>query len=219
MFNHPFLFFLRNTQTGDILFAGRMSQPEAAKQPVFGPVSEPQLPEQILNIFTPEPATGARVPVSNTLNPATYNINTYRPSLPASSTFNTNPSPSVPQIQPTMTNFYSSPNNVNTGNNFPPSAHSQTYQSPIHLRSIGNDQSQLNTAQYQPYGNSEVHHASNPDTIGIQRVPAMVQFLSTSGSHASSTNGAQYQSDVNKTPQSGVRDTNQSYNDKIHFSA
>jgi hypothetical protein len=218
IFNHPFLFFLRNTETGDILFAGRMSQPEAAKQPLLGSLSESQLSELTQSIFTQVPAAGAGVPVSITLNPVTYNSNTYKPSLPAGGTFNSNSSPPVPQIQPTNTNYYSSPNKLNNGNNFPSSATSQSYQRPLQLRSTNNNPAQSYTVQYQPYGNSETYHASNPDTVGIQYFRAPMQFLSTPGSYPSSTNSAQYPSDVNKIPQSGVRDTNQSYSDKLHFS-
>ncbi|XP_021937997.1 serine protease inhibitor 42Dd-like isoform X2 [Zootermopsis nevadensis] len=208
IFNHPFLFFLRNTETGDVLFAGRMSQPEAARQPVVGSLSESELSELTQSIFTSKPATGAEVPVSNT-NQA---------SVPAGGTFNTNSKPPVPQIQPTIRNHYSYPNNVNNGNNFPSSASSQTYRSSLQPRSANNNPSQSNTAQYKPYGNSEIYHASNPDTVGVQYAHAPVQFSSVSGSYASSTNSAQYPSDVNKTPQTGVRNINQSYNDRIHFS-
>ncbi|KAJ9580160.1 hypothetical protein L9F63_004177 [Diploptera punctata] len=35
-FNHPFLFFLRNTESGDILFAGRLSQPDEVKSTEVG---------------------------------------------------------------------------------------------------------------------------------------------------------------------------------------
>jgi hypothetical protein len=215
IFNHPFIFFLRNTETGDILFAGRMSEPDAARQPVLGAQSESEQSKLTQIILTPIPAAG--VSASITVNPASYNSNTYNPSLSAGGIFNTNLNPAVPQIQPTTTNHYSSPNNLNNRNNFPSSVASQSYARPVHSRSTSNYPTQSNTAQYQPHSNSEMYHVSNPDTIGTQYGRAPVILSSTSGSYASFTNSAQYPSDVNNTPQeSGVRDKNQ--NDRIHFS-
>lgn len=83
IFNHPFLFFLRNTETGDILFAGRMSEPEAAKQPALGSLTDSQLSELTQGIFTSRPVARPGVPAvpSNTYNPASSSSNAYRPAL------------------------------------------------------------------------------------------------------------------------------------------
>jgi hypothetical protein len=215
IFNQPFLFFLRNIETGDILFAGCMSEPEAAKQPVQGPLSESELSELTQGIFTPRPAAGAGVAVSSTQNTSVPS-NTYKSLFLAGSSFSTNSSPPIPQNQPTITNYYSSPNNLNTGNNFPSLVPSQHYQTPVQPSPTSNNPSQPNVAQYLPNINS----ASNPDTIGAPYARSPAQFLSTSGSYVSSTNSAQYPSNVNgNTQRNGVRNTNQNYNDRIHFSS
>lgn len=216
IFNHPFLFFLRNIETGDILFAGRMSEPEAAKQPVSGSLTDSQLSELTQGIFTSRPAARPGVPVvpSNTYNPASSSSNAYRPVLLPSGTLNI----PVPQTQPTVTNYYSSPRNLNTGN-LPSSASYQSYPTPLQIRSVGNNPSQPNTAQYQPNSNTETFDTSYPETVETQYGQAPMQFLSTSGSRASATVSAQYPSAVNESPQGdGVTSTNQSYNDRIHFS-
>lgn len=213
IFNHPFLFFLRNTETGDILFAGRMSEPEAAKQPVSGSLTDSQLSELTQGIFTSRPAARPGVPVvpSNTYNPASSSSNAYRPVLLASGTLNSNSNIPVPQTQPTVTNYYSSPRNLNTGN-LPSSASYQSYAQPLQIRSVGNNPSQ-------PNSNTETFDTSNPEMVEIQYGQAPTQFLSTSGSHASATVSAQYPSAVNESSQGdGLTNANQSYNDRIHFS-
>jgi hypothetical protein len=220
IFNHPFLFFLRNTETGDILFAGRMSEPEAAKQPVSGSLTDSQLSELTQGIFTQKPVARPGVPAvpSNTYNPASSSSNTYRLVPLPSGTLNTNSNLPVPQTQHTVTSYYSSPKNLNTGN-VPASAPYQSYPTPLQIRSVGNYQSQPNAAEYQPNGNTEEFHASNPDTIGTQYGQAPTQFLSASGSYASATVSAKYPSAVNESPQGdGVTNTDRSYNDRIHFS-
>jgi hypothetical protein len=221
IFNHPFLFFLRNTETGDILFAGRMSEPEAAKQPALGPLTDSQLSELTQGIFTSRPVArpGAPAVPSNTYNRASSSSNAYRPALLPSGTLNSNPNIPVPQTQPTITNYYSSPRNLNTGN-IPSSAPYQSYPTPPQTRSVGNNPSQPNTAQYQPNSNTETFETSNSETDGTQYGQAPVQLLSTSGSHASATVSAEYHpSAVNESPEGdGVISTNRSYNDRIHFS-
>jgi hypothetical protein len=211
IFNHPFLFFLRNTETGDILFAGRMSEPEAAKQPALGSLTDSQLSELTQGIFTSRPVE-PMVP-SNTYNRESSSSNAYRPALLPSSTLNSNPNIPVPQTQPTTTNYYSSPRNLNTGNVLS-SASYQSYPTPHQTRSVGNNPPQPNTAQYQHNSNTETFHTSNSETDGTQYGQAPVQLLSTSGSHA------QYHpSAANESPEGdGVMSTNRSYNDRIHFS-
>jgi hypothetical protein len=218
IFNHPFLFFLRNTETEDILFAGRMSEPEVAKQPAVGSLTDSQLSELTQGIFTSRP--GLPVVPSNTYNHASSSGNAYRPApLLPSGTLNSNSNIPVPQTQPTITNYYSSPRNINTGN-IPSSMLYQSYPTQLQTRSVGNSPSQPNTAQYQPNGNTATFQTSNAETDGTQYSQAPMQLFSTSGSHASATISAQYRpSAVNESPEGdSVASTNHSYNDRIHFS-
>uniref|UniRef100_A0A1V1FYH4 Putative serine protease 27 n=1 Tax=Reticulitermes speratus TaxID=60591 RepID=A0A1V1FYH4_9NEOP len=217
IFDHPFLFFLRNTETGDILFAGRMSQPEAAKQHILGPVNESQLLELTQGIFTSMPGVGR--PVGSTLNPQSSSSNSYKPSSLDGSAFSTNKSIPVSQTQPPATNYHTFPNNQNTANNNPFSTSYESYPSSLQVRSMSNNLPQPNSAQYQSNSNSETYHASNPDTIG-QNVQSPGQFLSTSGSYGAAINSrAHYLSADQEEPErDSVWKINQTYTDRIHFS-
>ncbi|GFG37182.1 hypothetical protein Cfor_00431 [Coptotermes formosanus] len=218
IFDHPFLFFLRNTVTGDILFAGRMSQPEAAKEHIFGSMNESQLLELSQGIFTSTPMTGAGRPLGSALNPQSSSSNTYKPASLAASVFSTNKSLPVSQSQPPATNYHTSPNNQNTVNNNPSPASYQSYLATLQVRSISNNLPQPNSAQYQSNGNSETYHASNPDTIG-QNVRTPGQLLSLSGSYVPTINRAHYLSAEQEAPEEfGVWKINQTYTDRIHFS-
>jgi hypothetical protein len=188
IFNHPFLFFLRNTETGDILFAGRMSQPEAAKQNVVGTMNESELLELGQGIFTPAPVAGA----GQSVTPRSTSINKSFP---------------VAQTQP-VTNYQAPPNNQNTANNNPISVFYQSYQASHQVRSISNNLPQQNTAQHQPY--------SYPYTTG-QNVPSPGQPLSTSGSYVPAVISVHYFSAEQETPEeAGVMKMTQTNTEK-HF--
>lgn len=233
IFNHPFLFFLRNTETGDVLFAGRLNEPEAAKAPAIGSqLSEAQLSELSQGIFTPKP-TGS--PIGSTLNPginfgpvSTTGSGIYNPAssgsninYPLSSTNSSRLPPS--QNNPSFNTYNSSPNNLNIGNNVPslPPLQQTHFSVPFQQRSAGNAvqyQTNGNTGNYQP--GQAVPKAV---TVSSQYAPTPTQYsrvTSRSGSYAFATNSAQYPSSANGTPQgsSGGQNTNERYNDRIHFS-
>jgi hypothetical protein len=219
IFDHPFLFFLRNTETGDILFAGRMSQPEAAKQIVPGSMNESELLLLSQGIFTPTPVAGAGRSVDSTLKPQLSNSNTYKPSSFPGSAFIIDKSLPVSQSQPPITNYQTSPNNQNTANNNPSSTWYQSNQASQRVRSVSNDLPHPNTAQCQSQSNSETYHASNPDSIG-QNVQSPGQSLSTSGSYVPlmNMNRAHYLSGQQETPEKdGVWKINQSDTERLHF--
>lgn len=215
IFDHPFLFFLRNTQTGDILFAGRVSQPEPAKQRVSGLVNESELSQLTKDIFTSTPVAGAGRSVGSTLSPQFSGSNNYNPPF-AGSVSIINKSHLVSQSQPPVTNYQTSPNNQNTANNNPLPTMYQTFQATHRVRSVSNDLPQPNIAQYQSHSNSETYHASNPDTIG-QNVQSPGQSLSTSRSYVPDMNRPHYLSAQQKTPeQEGVWKIYQSDNERRH---
>lgn len=195
IFDHPFLFFLRNTETGDILFAGRMSQPEAARQQ---PMKESEILELTQGIFTPTPVARPERPVDNVLNSRLSSSSAYKPLSFADSALSTNKSLPVSQTQMPVINYYTSPNNQNTANNNPLSNSYQSYQASQQARSVSNNPPQPNTAQYQSHSNSATYHASNPDTIG-QNVRSPGQSLSTSGSYVPAMNNARYLSSEQET--------------------
>jgi len=218
IFDHPFLFFLRNTQTGDILFAGRMSQPEAAKQRVSGSINDSELSKLGQGIFTSTPVAGAGWSVRSKLNPQLSGSNNYNPSSFAGSSSFSSKSLPVSQSQPPVTDYQTSPNNQNTANNNPSSSLYPILQASHHLRSVGNDLPQPNTAQYQSHSSIETYHASNSDTIG-QTVQSRGQYLSTSGSYVPVMNRPLYLSARQETPeQEGVWKINQSGTERFHFS-
>lgn len=216
IFDHPFLFFLRNTETGDILFAGRMSQPEAAKQRVSVSMNESELLQLSQGIFTPMSVAGAGRSVGSTLNPQSSNSNTNKPSSLAGSAFNIDKSLPVSQNQPPVTNYQTSPNNQNTANNNPSSTLYQAFQASQRIRSVSNDPPQPNTAQCQSQSHSETYHASNPETIG-QNVQSPGQSLSTSGSYVPVMNTAYYSSAQQETPEEGVWKILQSNDERLHI--
>jgi hypothetical protein len=218
IFDQPFLFFLRNTRTGDILFAGRMSQPEAAKQQVLGPMNESEILELSEGIFTPTPVAGTGQSVGSSPNSRLANSNTYNPPSSAGSVFNINKSLPVAQTQPPVINYQALPNNQNAANNNPLSTSYQSYQASHQVRSVSNNLPQTNTVQRQPYSYSETYQASNPDTIG-QNVPPPGQSLSTSGSYVPAMNSAHhYLSAEQETPEeSGVWMMNQTNTERLHF--
>jgi hypothetical protein len=218
IFNHPFLFFLRNTETGDILFAGRVTQPEAAKQHVLGSVNESQLLELGQGIFTSRPVAGAGRPVGSTLNPQSSSSNSYKPPSLAGSTLTTNRGVPVSQTQPPATNYPIASNNRNTANNNPSLIPYESYLSSLQVRSISNNLPQPNAAQYLSNSNSETYHASNPDTIG-ENVRSPGQLLPKTASRVSVISSAHYLSPLQETPEEdGVRNINHTNTYKIHFS-
>ena len=97
-FNHPFLFFLRNTESGDILFAGRLSQPEEAKPP-NAEIPKTPLPPAVLRtgpiVFeqTDEnPVTMTQMPHSNATSQAPFlyasrNLNAQESTVTAEASF------------------------------------------------------------------------------------------------------------------------------------
>jgi len=218
IFDHPFLFFLRNTQTGDILFAGRMSQPEAAKQHVSGSMNDSELFQRYQGIFTSMPVAGAGQSSSSTLNPQLSGSNNYNLPSFVGSAYTINKSIPVSQSQPPVTNYQTSPNNQNSANTNPPSTFYQSFTTHQRVRSVSNDLPQPNTAQCQSHRNSETYHASNPDTVG-QNVQSRGQSLSTSGSYVPVMNRPHYLSAQQETPeQEGVWKINQSGTERFHFS-
>jgi len=217
IFNHPFLFFLRNTETGDILFAGRMSQPEAAKQQVLGSMNESELLQLSQGIFTSTPVAGAGRAVGSTLNPPLSGSNTYNPPPFAGNAFIINKSLPVSQSQPPVINYQTSPNNQNTANNSPSPTLLQSFQASHRVRSVSNDLPQPNTAQCQSHSNSETHRASNPDTIG-QKVHSPRQSLPAFGSYVPVMNTAHYLSAQQETPEEeGAWKINQSNTEERHI--
>jgi len=217
IFDHPFLFFLRNTQTGDILFAGRMSQPEAAKQHVSGSMNESELLQLTQGIFTSTPVAGAGRLAGSTVSPQFSSSNNYNPPSFAGSASIINKSLLVSHSQPPVANYQISPNNQNTANNNPSTSMYQSFQTSHHVRSVSNDLPQPNTAQFQSHSNSETYHAYNPMTIG-QNVQSPGQSLSTSGSHVPVMNRPHYLSSQQETPEQGrVWKINQSDNERLHI--
>jgi hypothetical protein len=174
-----------------------MSQPEAAKQNTLGTMNEADLLELGQGIFTPGPVAAA----GQSANPRSTSINK---SLP------------VAQTQP-VTIYQAPPNNQNTANNNPLSVFYQPYTASYPVRSISNNLPQQNTAQRQPYSNSENYHASNPDTTG-QNVPSPGQSLPTSGSYVPVVISAHFFSAEQETPEeTGVLMMTQTNTEKIHF--
>ena len=217
IFDHPFLFFLRNTETGDILFAGRMSQPEAARPHVFEPMKDSEILKLSQGIFTPTPVASPRRPVDSGLNSRLSSGSTYKPPSFADSAASMNNGLPVSQTQTPVTNYYTSPNNQNTANNNPLSNLHQSYQASHHTRSVSNNLPQPNTAQYQSHSNRATYHASNPDTIG-QNVRTPGQSLSMSGSYVPAMNKAHYLSAEQETPvEDGVWKVNQTNTETFHF--
>jgi hypothetical protein len=217
IFDHPFLFFLRNTKTGDILFAGRMSQPEAAKQHVSGSTNESELTQLSQSVFTSTPMAGAGRSVGSTTNPQLSSSNTYKPPPFAGSAFSIDKSLPVSQSQPPVINYQTSPNNQNIANNNPPSTLYQSYQASHRIRSVSNDLPQPNTAQYQSQSNSETYHASNPAAIG-QNIQSPGQSLSTSGSYVPVMNRVHYLSAQQETPEEdGVWKINRSNTEQLRI--
>ena len=139
IFDHPFLFFLRNTETGDILFAGRMSQPEAAKQHVSGSTNESELLRLSQGIFISTPVPGAGRSAGSTLNPQSSSSNTYEPPSFAGNAFSNDKSLPVSQSQPPVINYQTFPNNQNTANKNFSSTLYQLYQASHRVRSVSND--------------------------------------------------------------------------------
>lgn len=217
IFNHPFLFFLRNTKTGDILFAGRMSQPEEAKQQVSGSMNESELLQLSQGIFTSTPVAGAGRSVGSTTNPQLSSSNTYKLPSFAGSAFSIDKNVPVSQSQPPVTNYQTSSNNQNTANNNPSSTLYQTFQGSHRVRSVSNDLPQPGTAQGQLQSNSETYQASNPDAIG-QNVQSPGQSLSTSGSYVPVMNRGHYLSAQPETPEEdGVWKINHSNTERLHI--
>jgi hypothetical protein len=215
IFDHPFLFFLRNTGTGDILFAGRMSQPEAAKPHGPGSMNDSELLLLSQGIFTPTPVAHAGRPVGSTPNPQLSNSNTYKPPSFPGSVFGIDKSLLVSQSQPPVTNYHTSPNNQNIANNNPSLNLYQSYQASHHIRSISNNLPQPNIAQYQLHSNSATYLTSNRDTIG-QNIQSPGQSLSTSESYVPAMNTAHYLSAQQETPEEvGVWKINQNNAERL----
>ena len=217
IFDHPFLFFLRNTGTGDILFAGRMSQPEAAKPQGPGSMNESELLQLSQGIFTPTPVADAVRSVSSTLNPQFSNSNTHKPSSFPGSVFSIDKSLFVSQSQPPVTNYQTSPNYQSIASNNPSLTLYQPYQASHHVRSISNNLPQPNIAQYQLHSNSETYLISNPDTTG-QNIQSPGQSLSSSETYVPAMNRAHYLSAQQETPEEvGVWKINQSNAERLHI--
>ncbi|PSN48955.1 hypothetical protein C0J52_11364 [Blattella germanica] len=205
IFNHPFLFFLRNMESGDILFAGRLSEPEPAKQSPS--VFDTGFPASAQSTSKPISVAG---PSHSTFNPVEPVATSSIPTNPIGSTDNSKFQ--SPQIKPNPNNFFYSPRTINDT----PVVQGQNLPTPT-TGINGNNQVQPNVVQYQPEGMYRVgqysSHSSSSGTYNPVPTQNIVPVVS------SNTSNGQFKSLSNESPPAvGNNNANPNYNDRYLFS-